>query len=197
MKSLNEVLADKKEIISLVKLFGFLEDVKIISEPIKKGGLITLTLLVSTIPETQLPWENSVRLSAKLSKELACQVDVVVLENISRIHRFGFLEKSASLSDEKKICALFGVISTDAILLDDTEKPDPIVLKHAEEYLNSLMGREKKLTDAENLSKHAVVCAAEGDVKKRKVGSSDEADSPNQGSTESPQKNNGPGSAKK
>lgn len=198
MKTLKDVLFKRDNIISLAQEFGFDSEVRIFcDEPLKAEGEVSgLILIVKSIPEKSIHFESPIFLGTLLSEMLKCKVDVRDLNAIT-MYKEHAVRKSVPIKNENEIPALFNQASLEKIFFDDTKAPHPISLKNAQKHLASLRPGERKTSDAELLSKQAVVCEAETDAKKRKVGSSDEADSPNQGSTESPQKNIGFGSKDK
>jgi len=199
MKSLYEVLKDEKliqDIVEIIQLFGYTKDVMVYcgDKITNEENIITLGLVISRNKEVNSPWNAKILLGAKLSALLNCQVDVISLQAHSEPVADGILIESASITDDEMIREKFKVSSTKAIFLNDSEKPGLDDVKRADEYLATASQYLKKSSSAESLSKHAVVC--EADLKKRKVDSSGESDSPKSGSTESPQKSNGPGSKK-
>lgn len=193
------VLANKTDIIAMIERFCYSKEVRVLNDPpYRSGNIPTLTLLVKCTSKTPSSWEAPGWLGTKLAEILNCEVKITVAENVKPLYKNYVIENSAPIEDKGALCRLFGVASTSSVVLEEIDmKFHRSLLKQANQYLGSLATGEKKISEAENLNHHSGVCESETDTKKRKVDSSGESNSPNQASTESPQKIKSPGSLRK
>jgi len=137
MKNLADILAMKKQIIALVKQFGYSDEIKLYRDTSilsKKGPL---QFVVKIMEEHPLSYKVPSYLQAKLANMLDCEVEVIVYQNIKKLYRYDTDQKSALITDEKALTELFGnteisfskIEGKMGLLLQN------ILLRHAEEYL--------------------------------------------------------------
>ena len=191
MKTLDEILARKAEIKSRIQDFGYSDVVRIACEQSQPKAPVALGLIVAKTPGNSVSYKHRGWLIEILSKELGCQVNVTVFDNVENVYKYDAQAKSASIDDDVAVCKLFSVASTREISLQNAGAPDKSRLDHAEDYLRSLSAERKIPSDAEKFSRLAFLPppAKETPQKKLKPGSSEESSaSPPEGNTESPSK---------
>lgn len=108
MTTYAQVILKRELIISLAKLFGYTDEVKIYYDvPAEDDEKIKLRFVVKETPEksgsSEPYYDRSSWFGAKLSAELGCEVDIVVSTYIPNLSRYDVNRKSALITDEKAI----------------------------------------------------------------------------------------------